>query len=105
MRVVCPLIAHLVLIHLNPHVFPCHRSHSSISDRALFLIYTRSLLDSRPIENGRSWLFSRSLMAIFIKNGGCVAIYHRLDAHKPHPTYVSLPYITFLDFWWRPFLG
>src|SRR5688572_14657154 len=24
-------------------------------------------------------------MAIFIKNGGCVAIYHRLEAHKPHP--------------------
>jgi hypothetical protein len=34
---------------------------------------------------------SRSLMAIFIKNGGCVAIYHRLEAHKSHPTYVSLP--------------
>jgi hypothetical protein len=30
-------------------------------------------------------------MAIFDKNGGCVAIYHRLEAHKPHPTYVSLP--------------
>src|SRR5688572_9396537 len=44
-------------------------------------------------------------MAIFDKNGGCVAIDHRPEAHTPHPTYVSLPYITFLDFWWRPFLG
>jgi hypothetical protein len=34
-----------------------------------------------------------------------VAIDHRPEARTPHPTYVSLPYITFLDFWWRPFLG
>jgi hypothetical protein len=46
-----------------------------------------------------------SFMAIFIKNGGCVAIYHRPKARTPHPTYVSLREITFLDFWWRPFLG
>jgi hypothetical protein len=37
-------------------------------------------------------------MAIFDKNGGCVAIDHRPEAHTPHPTYVSLPWITFLDF-------
>jgi hypothetical protein len=43
-------------------------------------------------------------MAIFDKNGGCVAIDHRLEACTPHPTCVSLPYITFLDFWWSPFL-
>jgi hypothetical protein len=46
-----------------------------------------------------------SFMAISDKNGGCVAINHRPEARTPHPTYVSLPYITFLDFWWRPFLG
>jgi hypothetical protein len=34
-----------------------------------------------------------------------VAIDHRLEAHTPHPTYVSLPYITLLDFWWRPILA
>jgi hypothetical protein len=43
--------------------------------------------------------------AIFDKNGGCVAIDHRLEAHTPQPTYVSLSYITFLDISWRPFLG
>ena len=32
-----------------------------------------------------------SFMAIFDKNGGCVAIDHRPEAHTPHPTYVSLP--------------
>jgi hypothetical protein len=36
--------------------------------------------------------------AIFDKNRGCVAIDHRPEARTPHPTYVSLPYITFLDF-------
>src|SRR6187455_1705498 len=41
----------------------------------------------------------------FRQNGGCVAIDRRPEAHTPHPTYVSLPKITFLDFWWRPFLG
>jgi hypothetical protein len=30
-------------------------------------------------------------MAIFDKNGGCVAIDHLPEAHTPHPTYVSLP--------------
>jgi hypothetical protein len=30
-------------------------------------------------------------MAIFDKNGGCVAIGHQLEARTPHPTYVSLP--------------
>jgi hypothetical protein len=44
-------------------------------------------------------------MAIFDKNGGCVAIDYRPEARTPHPTYVSLPQITFLDFWWRRFLG
>jgi hypothetical protein len=44
-------------------------------------------------------------MAIFDKNGGCVAIDHRPEARTLHPTYVFLTLITFLDFWWRPFRG
>jgi hypothetical protein len=36
------------------------------------------------IENSRSWPTS-------IKNRGCVAIDHRIEACTPHPTYVSLP--------------
>jgi hypothetical protein len=43
--------------------------------------------------------------SIFYKNGGCVAIDDRREARTPHPTYVSLPYVTFLDFLWGPFLG
>jgi hypothetical protein len=45
------------------------------------------------------------LHAIFDKNGCYVVIDHRLEGRIPDPTYVSLPYIRFLDFWWRPFLG
>jgi hypothetical protein len=30
-------------------------------------------------------------MAMFDKNGGCVAIDHRPEACTPHPTYFSLP--------------
>jgi hypothetical protein len=30
-------------------------------------------------------------MAIFNRNGGCVAIDHRPEARTPHPTYVSFP--------------
>jgi hypothetical protein len=34
-----------------------------------------------------------------------MTIDHQIEARTPHPTYVSLAYITFFDFWWRPFLG
>jgi hypothetical protein len=30
-------------------------------------------------------------MAIFDKNGGCVAINHKPDACTPHPSLISLP--------------
>lgn len=33
-----------------------------------------------------------------------MAIDHQLEARTPHPKYVFLQYITFLDFYWRPFL-
>jgi hypothetical protein len=49
------------------------------------------------IENGRSCYFPQ--------NAGCVDIDHRPEARTPDPTYVSMPHITFLDFWFRPFLG
>jgi hypothetical protein len=92
-----PLIIDQRLKHLTPHMFPCHRSHSQISGGDHFLIKNLNMLAFGIIENGRSWLFST-------KNGGCVAIDLRPEAHTPHYTNVSLPYITFLDLWWRPFL-
>ena len=50
-------------------MFPSHRSHSYISGGDHFLVKN----------------------AIFDKNGGCVAIDHRLETRTPHPTYVSMP--------------
>jgi hypothetical protein len=44
-------------------------------------------------------------MAIFDKNRGCVAIDRRPEVRTPRPTYVSLPLVTLLDFWWRLFHG
>src|SRR6187455_1174964 len=88
MGVVWPLIIDQTLIHLTPHMFPCHRSHSWISGGDHFLVKNPYVLPFGMIENG-----------------GCVTIDHRPEAHTPHPTYVSLSKIIFLDFWWRPFLG
>jgi hypothetical protein len=72
------------LIHLTPHMFPCHRSHSCISGGDHFLVKNPYVLDFGIIENGRSWLFPTKL-------GCCVAIDHRPETRTPHPTYASLP--------------
>jgi hypothetical protein len=58
MGVVWPLIIDQRLVHLTPHMFPCHRSHPSISGGDHFLVKNPSLLAFGIIENGRSWLFS-----------------------------------------------
>jgi hypothetical protein len=84
MGVVWPLIIDQRLMHLTPHMFPCHRSHSWISGGDDFLGKNPYVLSFGIIENVHSWLFST-------KNGGCVAINHRPEARTPHPTYVSLP--------------
>jgi hypothetical protein len=73
-----------LLQNLTPHMFLCHISHSLFSGGDHFLVKNLNVLAFGTIENGRSWLFST-------KNGGCVAIDHRPEARKPHPTYVSLP--------------
>jgi hypothetical protein len=83
MGVVSPFIIDQRLVHLTPHMFPCHKSHSWISGGDHFLVKNPYMLAFGIIENGHSWRFST--------NGGCVAIDHRLEAHKPHPIYVSLP--------------
>jgi hypothetical protein len=65
-------------------MFPCHKSHSWISGGDHFLVKNPNLLAFGIIEN---WSF----MAIFEKNGSCVAIDLRPEAHTPHYTYVCLP--------------
>jgi hypothetical protein len=84
MGVVWPFVINQRLVHLTPHLFPFHRSHSWISGGDHFLVKNSYVLAFDIIENGLSWLFSTKI-------GGCVAINNRADAHTPHPSYVSLP--------------
>jgi hypothetical protein len=58
MGVVWPLIIDQRLVHLTPHMFPCHRLHSWISDGNHFLVKNSYMLAFGIIENGHSWLFS-----------------------------------------------
>ena len=57
MGVVWPLIIDQMLIHLTPHMFPSHRSHSWISGGDHFLVKNSYVLAFGIIENGHSWLF------------------------------------------------
>ncbi|MFH4347302.1 hypothetical protein WAJ13_22875, partial [Acinetobacter baumannii] len=58
MGVAWPLIVDQMLIHLTPHMFPCHRLHSWISGGNHFLVKNSYVLAFCIIENGHSWLFS-----------------------------------------------
>jgi hypothetical protein len=58
MGVVWPFIIDQRLIHLTPHMFPCHGSHSWICGEDHFLVKNPQVLASGITENGRSWLFS-----------------------------------------------
>jgi hypothetical protein len=52
-----------------------------------------------------SVLLKMVVHAIFNKNRCWMAFDRQPEARTPLPTYVSLPSITFLDFWWSPFLS
>jgi hypothetical protein len=53
MGVVWPLIIDQRLVHLTPHMFPCHISHSRISGGDHFLVKNPYVLAFCIIENGR----------------------------------------------------
>jgi hypothetical protein len=55
--VVWPLIIDQRLVHLNPHIFRWHRSHSSILGGDHFWVKNPEVLAFGIIENGHSWLF------------------------------------------------
>jgi hypothetical protein len=55
--VVWPLIINKMLVHLTPHMFHCHRSHSWISVWDHFLVKNPLVLAFCIIENGRSCYF------------------------------------------------
>jgi hypothetical protein len=58
---VWPLIIDQRLVHLTPHMFPCHRSDSWIFGGVHFLAKIPLVLAFGIIENGRSWLFSTKM--------------------------------------------
>jgi hypothetical protein len=53
------------LVHLTPHMFSCHRSHSWISGGDHFLGKNLNVLAFGIIENGHSWLFSRKMGVVW----------------------------------------
>jgi hypothetical protein len=65
MGVVCPFIIYQRLVHLTPHMFPSHRSHSWISGGDHFLVKNPYVLAFDIIENGHSWLFSTKMGVVW----------------------------------------
>jgi hypothetical protein len=65
MGVVWPFIIDHSLVHLTPHMFPCHRSHSWISGGYHFLVKNPYVLAFSIIENGHSWLFSTKMGVVW----------------------------------------
>jgi hypothetical protein len=58
MGVVWPLIIDQRLVHLTPHMFSCHRSHSWISSGDHLLGKNTNVLAFGIFENGHSWQIS-----------------------------------------------
>jgi hypothetical protein len=65
MGVVLPLIIDRRPVHLTPHMFPCHRSHSWIYSGDHFLVKNLYVLAFGIIGNGRSWLFSTKMGVVW----------------------------------------
>jgi hypothetical protein len=77
--VMWPLIIDQRLIHLNPNMFPYHRSHSWISGGDHFLVKNPWVLAFGIIENGRSLPFPTKMGVVWP-----LIIDHRLVHLAPH---------------------
>jgi hypothetical protein len=87
MGVVWPLIIVQRLVHLTPHLFPCHISHSWIFGGNHFLVKNPNVLAFEIIENGRSWLFSTKMGVVwpFIIDQRLVHLTpHMFPLHRSH---------------------
>jgi hypothetical protein len=87
MGVVWTLIIDQWLVHLTPHMFPFHRSHSLISGRDHFLVKNPYVLALGIIENGRSWLFSTKMGVVWpliIDQGLVHLTSHMFPCHRSH---------------------
>jgi hypothetical protein len=78
------------LVHLNPHMFPCHKRHSWISGGDHFLVKNPYVLAFGITENGRSWVFSTKMGVVWP-----LTIDQRLVHLTPHmfPCYRSHSWI------------
>jgi hypothetical protein len=94
-----------VTIDHRPKAHTPHPTYVSLLKITFLDFWWRPFLGQKSIRASLQYYWKWSFMAISDKNGGCVATDHWPEARTPHPTNVSLPYITFSDFWWRPFLG
>jgi hypothetical protein len=75
------------LVHLTPHMFPCHRSHSLISGGDHFLVKNPNVLAFGTIENGHSWLFSTKMGVVWpliIDQRPIHLIPHMFPCHRSH---------------------
>jgi hypothetical protein len=97
MGVVWPLIIDPFLVHLIPHMFPCHSSHSWISGGNHFLVKNRYVLPFGIIENARSKQFLTK-MGLCGHSSSTRGLYT-----SPHLCFLAIGHI--LRFLWRPFLG
>jgi hypothetical protein len=87
MGVVWPLIIDKRLVHLTPHMFPCHISHSWISGGDHFFDKNLYVLAFGIIENGRSWLFSAKMGVVWplIIDQRLVHLTpHKFHCHRSH---------------------
>jgi hypothetical protein len=65
MGVVWPLIIDQRLVHLTPHMFSCHRSHSWISSGDHLLGKNTNVLAFGIFENGHSWQISTKMGVVW----------------------------------------
>jgi hypothetical protein len=85
--VVWPLTIDQRLIHLTSHMFPCHRSHSWISNGDHFFVKSPYVLAFGIIENDRSWLFPTKMGVVWplIINQGLIHLTpHMFSCHTSH---------------------
>jgi hypothetical protein len=87
MAVAWPLMIDHRPIHLTPHMFPCHRSHSWISGGYHFLVKNPVAVALGIIENGHSWLFSTKMGVVwplFIDQRLIHLTPHMFSCHRSH---------------------
>jgi hypothetical protein len=80
-----------VAIDHRPEARTPHPTYVCLPKIVLLDFKCRPFRGQKSVDVSLRYYSKWSFMAIFDKNGGCVAIDHRLEARTPHPTYVSLP--------------